>query len=337
MNNYDVGYDAKNIVLVYLPTDGTTSYQALKNNLLSDPHIEHVSFVGASPVNLPSVFTTEGWEWKGLEPGTATVIYRLFADQNMLDVFDLPLSKGKFFSAAQSDTDKVVINSTLASQLGSEDPLGKIMRCGKHSYEIIGVVKDFHFQHLSNKIQPLLFLYNDTKNRMFVKTNQNREQSLDVIKKEFAAFFDPPFSYFYVEDSLNEMYSNERKISKAILVFTIITILLSSIGLIGLITFNTQSKLKEIGLRKVLGSKIIEIVLMLNKGIMKWFVLAFFFSSIFSWFAMNKWLEGFEYRISMDWWIFALGALIISLITALTISWQSWKAATKNPVDALTS
>ncbi len=202
---------------------------------------------------------------------------------------------------------------------------------------IIGVVKNFHFQHLSNKIKPMFFMYSESKNRMLVRFKQNSTENLDLVKKHFTQFYDTPFSYSYVENSLDELYSEERKISKAILIFTIVTIILSSMGLVGLITFNTESKMKEIGVRKVLGAKISEIVLMLNKGILKWFAIAFLLSCILSWFAMNRWLEDFAYRVSLSWWTFAIGALIILVITTLTVSLQSSRAARKNPVDILRS
>jgi putative ABC transport system permease protein len=138
-----------------------------------------------------------------------------------------------------------------------------------------------------------------------------------------------------VDDELKELYINENKISLGIIVFTILAIILSCIGLIGLVTFNTESKTKEIGIRKVCGAKITEIVILLNKDIIKWFLVGFFASCILSWILMTRWLENFAFRIPLNWWIFILGASIIMIIAALTVSWQTWKAAIKNPVDAL--
>jgi len=170
---------------------------------------------------------------------------------------------------------------------------------------------------------------------MFVKISQHTAQSIDAIKKQFAQFYDQPFSYNFVDDDLKELYINENKISLGILVFTILAIILSCIGLIGLVTFNTESKTKEIGVRKVCGAKITEIVVLLNESLIKWFLIGFFVSCILSWFLMTKWLENFAYKITLDWWIFVSGAITVLIITALTVSWQTWKAASTNPVDSL--
>jgi len=259
----------------------------------------------------------------------------LFVDNNYLDVFKIPLHEGRGFSASKTDKDKVIINEKLAELLGFNDPIGKILSQGENKFEIIGVVKNFHFQNLSNNIQPLLFMYSDTENRMYVKINHNTEQGLDVIKKQFDQFYDQPFSYSFVDDELKELYINENKISLGIIVFTILAIILSCIGLIGLITFNTESKTKEIGVRKVFGAKITGIIILLNKDIIKWFFVGFFASYILSWILMTRWLENFAFRIPLDWWIYILGASIIMIIAALTVSWQTWKAAIKNPVDSL--
>jgi len=335
LNKFDVGYDPHNIVKMYMPPQGTKDFETIKNNLLSNSSIERVSFAGASPVNLSPFFATKNWEWEGLQEGSAPPVYRLFVDNNYLDVFKIPLHEGRGFSASKTDKDKVIINEKLAELLGFNDPIGKILSQGENKFEIIGVVKNFHFQNLSNNIQPLLFMYSDTENRMYVKINHNTEQGLDVIKKQFDQFYDQPFSYSFVDDELKELYINENKISLGIIVFTILAIILSCIGLIGLITFNTESKTKEIGVRKVFGAKITGIIILLNKDIIKWFFVGFFASYILSWILMTRWLENFAFRIPLDWWIYILGASIIMIIAALTVSWQTWKAAIKNPVDSL--
>jgi ABC-type antimicrobial peptide transport system permease subunit len=335
LNKFDVGYNPHSIVKIYLPPQGIKNFETIKNNLLSNPDIEQVSYAAASPVNLSPFFATKNWEWEGLKEGSATSVYRLLIDQAYLDVFQIQLRQGRSFSASKTDKDKVIINEKLAAILGFDDPTGKIISQGEKKYEIIGVVKNFHFQNLSNNIQPLLFNYSDKENRIFIRTNNNTEQSLNFIKKQYEQFFDQPFSHSFVDDELKELYMNENKISLGVIVFTILAIILSCIGLIGLVTFNIESITKEIGIRKVCGAKITEIVMLLNKDIIKWFLAGLFSSCLLSWILMTIWLENFAFRITLNWWIFISGASIIMIITALTVSWQTWKAARKNPVDAL--
>ena len=206
---------------------------------------------------------------------------------------------------------------------------------GEKLYEIIGVVKDFHFQHLSNNIQPLLFMYSDSKTKMFIKMIDPSKQVLDQIRGKLVEFSDQPFRYDFITDKYDELYRNESKLTKAILVFTLLTIILSCIGLIGLISFTTETRTREIGIRKVCGASISQILILLNKGILKWILLGVLISWIFSWIALNRWLEGFANRISLDWWLFVSGAFIILLLTIITVSFQTWKAASRNPAEAV--
>lgn len=335
LNKFDLGFNTHNIVKIYMPPEGVKDFETIKNNLLSNPNVENVSFAGVSPGNVGSFFATDNWRWEGLEEGSSTSIYRLVVDHAYLNVFQIPLLKGRNFSASKTDKDKVIINEKLAHLLGFSDPIGKILWQGENKFEIIGVVKDFHFQNLSNIIQPQLFAYSDIKNRMYVKISHNTDQALNSIRKQFTQFYEQLFSYNFVDDDLKELYVNEANISIGIIVFTILTIILSCIGLIGLVTFNTELKTKEIGIRKVCGAKITEVVVFLNKDIAKWFLVGFIISCFLSWYIMTKWLENFAFKISLTWWLFLSGAIIILIITALTVTWLTWKAARINPVDTL--
>lgn len=335
MDNFDVGFSKKNIVQVDMPSGSNQNFQSLGNDLLKYPEIQQVSFAGSSPVNLSPLFTTENWKWEGLQEGTPTSIYRLYVDNNYLNVFKIPILKGEFFKSSDSEKDKIVINEKLATLLGFDDPIGKIMSRGKNKYEVIGVVKNFHFQHLSNDIHPLLFMYSSSKKEVFIKLNNNFKKGINIINKQYSQLYDTPVRFSLVTDVFKNLYSSERKLSYAIIAFTIITVILSCIGLVGLVTFNIELKTKEIGVRKVCGAKIKEVILMLNKRIVFWFILGVFISCILSWLLMNKWLENFAFRITLNLWTFIFGSLIILGITALTVSLQTWKAAIANPVDTL--
>ena len=142
-------------------------------------------------------------------------------------------------------------------------------------------------------------------------------------------------NYSFIKSEYTDFYSNEKKISYAIIAFTIMTIVLSCIGLIGLVTFIIELKTKEIAVRKVCGAKTLEIITLLNKSIIIWFFVGFFISSVLSWVLLSRWLENFAFRVTLNGWTFVLGALTIMAITAMTVSIQTWKAAIKNPVETL--
>ena len=218
--------------------------------------------------------------------------------------------------------------------MGFPEPIGQILTRGENQYEIIGMVKDFHFQHLSNNIHPLMFMYSVSKPKMFVKTNNQSKQVLEQIQNIFLNFSDEPYNYDFVADQYDELYKDEFKLTIAILVFTILAIVLSCIGLI---TFSTETKTKEIGIRKVCGASTREMLKLLNMAVIRWLLLGFVLSCVLSWIGLNRWLESFANRIALDWWIFILGASIILVITMLTVSFQTWRAATRNPAEALRS
>jgi putative ABC transport system permease protein len=335
LRNFDVGYNPKNIVQVYMPPEGVKNFETIRNNLLSDPNIEQVSFSRLSCVNLSSFFTTDKWKWEGVKEGSSPSITQLDIDYAYLDVFQIPLLEGRNFSASKTNEGKVIVNEKLSNLMDTGNPIGKILWQGENKFEIIGVVNDFHFQKLSNSIQPLLFTYSDTQNRMYVKIARNTNQGIDTIKKQFVQFYNQPFDFVLVEDSLNNLYANENKISLGIIVFSILSIILSCIGLIGLVAFNIELKMKEIGLRKVCGAKITDIIVLLNKEIIKWFVFGFIISCVLSWYLMSKWLENFAFKTPLSWWIFLLGAIIVFLIITLALTRLSLKAGKTNPVDSI--
>jgi len=335
MSDFEVGFEHEHIVKVFLYKQDAKDFRGLKNTLTAYPEIHEISFAGTTPINLSTIFTTGNWTWEGLNDGEHTSIYRMNVDENYLKVFQIPMKEGDFFIGSESDKNKVVVNEMLVTMMGIDDPVGRILKRGKKDYEIIGVVKDFNFQHLSNRIQPLVFMYSQSKNSMFVKTSDQPSKAIKLLQDENKKLGNEPLRYGFVSDKFDEMYQNERDISMGILSFTGLAILLSSIGLVGLVTFNTEMKTREIAVRKVYGAKINQIAFMLNTGLMRWFVVGTLLSFMIAWFAMNKWLEKFAYSVALDWWIFALGAVIILIFTIVTVSLQTWRAAIKNPIEAL--
>jgi putative ABC transport system permease protein len=165
---------------------------------------------------------------------------------------------------------------------------------------------------------------------------QNMAQTLQDVEKGFKEVLpDYGFSFQFYDDYLDSMYQQEEKRADSIRVIAIIAILISCVGLIGLVEFSTKRRIKEIGIRKVNGAKIMEVLVMLNKDFVKWVAIAFVIATPIAYYAMNKWLENFAYKTNLSWWVFALAGVLALGIALLTVSWQSWKAATRNPVEAL--
>ena len=229
-----------------------------------------------------------------------------------------------------------IINQAAAKETGNENPIGKIL----HGYEegtIVGIVEDFNFKSLHSKITPMCFNINPVYfNEIIVRTNSGVPAVTNQIKSVWNKFVpEYPFEFKYVDDQLNQMYESENKLTTSLNVFAGIAILIACIGLLALTILSMQKRTKEIGIRKVNGAKVSEILTMLNKDFVKWVVVAFLVATPVAYYTMNKWLESFAYKTTLSWWIFVLAGLLALAIALLTVSWQSWRAATRNPVEAL--
>ncbi len=263
-------------------------------------------------------------------------------DENYSNVLELPIIEGRNFSKElTSDRDAILINETLKNKLGwnsiENKQLSLISKDDKTA--VIGVFKDIHINSLAQAIPPMIYRYkkNAYPEYMVFRIESGREATaLPLIKNEWEKVSDgKPFESFTVADKFDAMYGNEERLSKIIGAFCLVAVLLSCFGLFAHIAFSVQRRTKEIGIRKVNGAKISEVLTILNADFIKEVIIAFAFATPVAWVAMNKWLENFAYKTTLSWWIFALAGALALGVALLTVSWQSWRAATRNPVEAL--
>jgi len=243
--------------------------------------------------------------------------------------------------------EKYLLNRSALKLLGiakPEDAIGKEFRLKFHQPElfpegeIIGVVDDFHYTNLFSEEKPLVIVSRKIFNSNFlIKIDEHQKsEALTVMKKEWNKINPKyPFQYEFISDSYQKVYASEYNEMRAISLFALLSIVLAALGMFALTSYSIQHKIKEIGIRKANGGSIADILLMLYKEFLQWVVIAFVIAWPIAWYLMNMWLENFAYRISMDWWIFALSGGIAGLIAVLTISWKTWKAANQDPVEAL--
>jgi putative ABC transport system permease protein len=256
-------------------------------------------------------------------------------DENYMDLFGIKLVEGREFNASR-ELDKirgVIINQTYAKTMGWKEPIGKSIS-EDTDQQVIGVIEDFHFDALYNPIEPLMFqLLEDRPAFLFASVEP---KNLKVIKNHWEKTFNKvPFEYSFIDQHFATLYEKNEREMAIFSYLTIIAVLISCLGLYGLTSHFTANKTKEIGIRKVNGAKVSEILNMLNKDFIKWAAIAFIVACPIAYYAMNKWLENFAYKTTLDWWIFALAGVLALGIALLTVSWQSWRAATRNPVEAL--
>jgi putative ABC transport system permease protein len=266
----------------------------------------------------------------------------MIVDNDFIDVYNIEMLKGDKFSTVNNKTKNIqtyIINETLAKQLNFDEPIGKKFRLINTNWgEIVGVTKDFNFQSLHQPIGPLI-LANGVIDygKISVKINsKNIPETLKFLESKWGDY-DPDHSFYYsfLDQAIAQFYEKERKTIKLFILLTFLSIFLSVMGLYGMVMFIIEKTTKEIGIRKVNSAKISEVMILLNKDFVKWVAIAFVIATPISYYAMNKWLENFAYKTNLNWWIFALAGLLALGIALVTVSWQSWRAATRNPIDAL--
>jgi putative ABC transport system permease protein len=354
MLHKDLGFNSENVIRAdmykELPFVGSEdelkkreaekqeSYQYLRNELASIPSITAFA-QGDGPLNPPILMS---WKLKGGEKDFLSM-KGLFVQPDYLKVLGLKLSEGRFFDAQkeESGANKIVINEAAKKYWGIKDIKESRLQMGEGDstgHEIIGVVKDFNYQHLSSKPQPLFMEYfEDIRMGFLIKFRdgsvQDGLQSVAKLFKEVNPGED--FSYSIPSDDIAALYQKEKRLSRICFVFTIIALLITAIGIFVIAIYDAKRRTKEIGIRKAYGARISEIMFMIYKDFVKLVLIAFIIACPIVWYAMHNWLENFAYKTELSWWIFAAAGAVAVAIALLTVSVQSYKAATRNPVEAL--
>jgi putative ABC transport system permease protein len=331
--NKDLGFTQENIIQITHGEIGQKR-EALMNEIGKLPAVKNVT----ASFGIPGLETTaNGYRPEG---GDQWYMYSaLYADENFIDTYEIELKEGRnLYPGKPGENEPFLINQTLAKSLGWDNPIGKtIYRDGIH--EVIGVVEDFHVGLIYSKIPPLIISKEMQSNFYSLSVaiqTENTKQTLANIEESWLKVMPGvPFEYSFFDEKFEQLYAGVQRTTNILLLFTAIAIIISMLGLFGISLMLVNGKTKEIGIRRVNGAKVSEILSMLNKDFIKWIAIAFIISSPIAWYAMNKWLENFAYKTTLSWWIFALAGVLALGIALLTVSWQSWRAATRNPVEAL--
>jgi putative ABC transport system permease protein len=352
MKNKDLGLTLDGVILCTGPASMNPNpkkrqiYQAFKDELLQYGGFESVSFNLFVPGVEPSGLGHAEFHnpTKGIVPGVT--FYENNADEGFIDVYELKLMAGKNFNvAAEQNYNDIVINESALNLLGFDNPeeaIGNwIFRRGNDTtrYEITGVVADFHNEGLQKPIYPIV--WNNSYPREFgyfairVNTN-NLQESVNRLREVWGNHYTKDeLDFAFADQQFNRQYESENRYSSFYIWLTLLSVFILSIGLYGLINYYLGRRRKEISLRKVNGATVMQIVFLMNKDFLIWVTIAFIVALPVAWYVMKTWLSNFAYRTGMSWWIFLLAGFAVFLLTLLTVSLQSWKAATKNPVEEL--
>lgn len=279
-----------------------------------------------------------GISWPGQPPGKGIEFHGLDVDNDLLATLDLTMQGGRFFSRQfGAEEDKVIFNEAAIAAMGLKDPIGQTVTMWGAKKQIIGIVKDFHFESLYKKVEPFFFRFQQNNSNILVKLKAGKERETIARVEKFYKTYNMglPFEYKFLDDDFQRLYASEQRVAVLSRYFAGIAILISCLGLFGLAAFTAQKRQKEIGIRKVVGASVSNIAAMLSKDFLKLVLIAVVIAFPLAWWAMNEWLNDFAYRTSIGAGVFVVAGASIILITLLTISFQSIKAAIANPVKSL--
>jgi putative ABC transport system permease protein len=333
----DLGYD-KSQVFSFGMGDIHKNYNGVRSELMSRPGITGITSAGDNIVSLGG--STGDTDWDGKEAKRSFLIHPLNIDENYISFFKLKMVAGTGFRGEKADSAHYILNETAVSEAGIKDPIGKRFKLHNQNGIIIGVVKDFNFASLKQKIEPVILCYAPQDSwQMFVRTKGKDASTAIKAVESYAKKYSPafPFNYTFMDEDYDHLYKSDQRSGTLFSVFAGIAIFISCLGLFGLATYTAQVKVKEIGIRKVLGASVVNIAAMLSKDFLLLVILSLLIASPIAWYAMNKWLQDYAYRIDIEWWVFAMAGSSAVLIAFVTISFQAIKAALANPVKSLRS
>ncbi len=338
--NQNVGYDREN--LIYIPLEGVLpgKYNLFKSELAKMDGIQEVTRTTDVPTNIQN--STGGVDWDGKDPNINIQFTQASIGYNFVRTLKLNLLQGRDFSKDfGTDTAGYLVNEAALKRIGYKDPIGRRLTFWGKKGTIIGVLKDYHIASLQQAIVPLILRFGEKESfgNALVRTKPGQTKfaiaSLEKICKQLNPNFQ--FSYYFSDEEYQKLYNNEQVVSKLSNIFASLAIIISCLGLLGLAMFTAEQRVKEIGIRKVLGAGLGSLFSLLSSEFLILVGIALLIASPMAWYGMNKWLQNYAYHIKVEWWIFALASVIALLITLLTISFQTIKVALINPIKSLRS
>jgi len=342
IKNKSLGFNGNAVIEIpFFGADAVANqYSSLRNKLLQSPYILNVTKHEQNVVGgLGNGWTTTE-DLKGEEISTS--LYNMNVDTSFFDTYDMKLVAGRFFSRAfPADTAKsLIVNEAAVRTFGwqkSENAIGKRFGKGDNQQTVVGVVKDFHFESLHKPVEALRIGYAQRGNKLSLKIDAGHiNTAINHLRKTWSSSVpEVPLEYAFIDEKVNEQYGNEKKMEQVFYAFAGLSLLIACLGLFGLSIYVVERKVKEIGIRKVLGASVPGLVNLLSKDFLTLVLIAIIIATPLSWIFMNEWLRDFAYRINISWMVFITAGLVAVVIALLTISVKTIKAAIANPVKSL--
>ena len=338
IKNKNLGIAKENLMVIHQDEKITEKYDVFRNQLITKSGISNVTLAGPSPIDMQA--STSGLSWPGKRPDQENIEFQiLWSASNFLDVFDVPLVSGRFYREGSIyDTTTIVFNQRAIDIMEMEDPIGKSVQWWGKPRQIIGIVKDFHNRSLYENIEPAAFLL-DSENAgwCFVKARDGQiSEAINSLRSTFASVLpEVPLHFEFVDAQYQAFYEGELLTEKLASYFAIISILLSCLGLFGLATFFAEQKDKEIGIRKVLGASVYNVVGLLSKEFLTLVIIGLMIGIPVAWYVIDGWLGNYEFKVDLKPWMFIIPVSIAICIAGLTVGFQAIRAALINPIKSL--
>ncbi|HKO79414.1 MAG TPA: ABC transporter permease [Chitinophagaceae bacterium] len=339
VKNRQLGYNKENVIMTGLNGDMSKHIPTLYNELLATGVVENAAASNSRVLNIGS--SSGDFNWKGKMPNSELLVTMEWVSPQYIPTMGMKLKAGRnFYDDITSDSSNIIINETFAKIIGKENPVGDIItRDEGRQLTIVGIVKDFVFNDMYRKPDPLI-LFCDTSNinqlLVKLKASQDVTKALakveTVIKSSEPAY---PFEYRFMDAEFDNLFKSEAVVGKLSRIFAFLAILISCLGLFGLAAYTAERRTKEIGIRKVLGATISNVIALLSKDFLRLVAIASLIAFPLAWWMMHKFLQGYAYRITIQWWVFAVAGLLAAFIALFTVSFQAVKAAVANPVKSL--
>lgn len=333
----NLGFNKEHLLYMNTNDDMRKHFDLLQNELIKSGYVESVALSTNSPLSKGS--NTSNFDWKGKNPNKDVLINFEGVSPDYTNTMGLKINEGRdFYPNSKIDSTSVLINQSFADVIGNKDIIGSTIDFQGQTFNVIGVLNDFVFNNIYGKSAPILFYANADGGflNLRLKSNNDVSKSLATIKEIFAKI-NPgyPFEFKFADEQFEKHFKTETLIGELAGVFAVLAILISCLGLFGLAAYTAEQRTKEIGVRKVLGASVQNLVGLLSKDFLKLVVISCVIAFPLAWWLMKDWLQDYEYRISIGWWVFALAGLSAVLIALLTVSFQAIRAAIANPVRSL--
>jgi len=341
-----IGYNRDQVLVIHNAYYLDNQIHTFRNELLNIPGITNASISGDLPTN--SGFDNEGWfRDAAMDASRAVVLTNFYIDDDYIPTLGMQIKEGRNFSKDYpTDSLGVILNEAAVKVLGFKDPFKELIYRpnfydngihGSLAYHVVGVVKDFNFSSMHQSVGPVIIQRGDNWGAIAARVDtRNISSIISSIKNKWTGMVPAqPFNYTFMDADFDNIYTAEQRTGKLFITFAVFAILIGCLGLFGLVTYAAEQRIKEIGVRKVLGASVTGIVTMLSKDFAKLILIASLIAFPIAWWAMHKWLQSFAYRITISWWVFIAAGITALVIALLTVSLQAIRAALANPVRSL--